>query len=536
LEIFIFIYKMKKTCRTVAKLFKKTKVVPIYNTPVNTFTNEPQTPIDRLFDKMLNGKIQYTDDNNNTITVHPNSLRTDWKTIETNHHFKGLDAKNVWKQLIVQLEDDPQKKLLEFRKKLRVFLQNYACVQTDTDVQFQKCDNNICIISGKEAPTSDIDVTVKGDCWDLNLYRLMAIRELLKEIFDSDTIFKRNLELVFKFFDLNLYLSNFAILKKDTNNPKLADYIISHDFEKQFNFIKNEQRNTFNTGDDYIENYYKIVEDTNKLLCKYENSGHNQEKENEIINYISEIAKYEDECYVTQGAFMHVVYMMQQRKPLHEIGDGDEFKNTKIIFNEFMINSILENLHFASTHAGESRGKYLFRVLDADYKRNLLTFPNVHTQNINFFVNTVEVITRALRPIWRKVEEYISFDSFVKLHTYRYNKNVEKGTINDMESKFNKLLSDISEDTINSIFDSIQNHASKRLPRLTFPFEGGRVAVKKLLDATNAPVKKSVNGRMCVVYIDAKRRQYVKQNGTNVRLTEAKKQKSTQSNGRKSKK
>lgn len=532
---------MNKTCRQGFKnLFtlgkKSNKVKPIYNsTPVEALTTQPESPIDRLFYKMSNGKIQYTDDNNNIITVKPNSLQTDWKTIEKSHRFQGLDAKNVWKKLIVELENDPQKELLEFRKKLRVFLQNFACVQTDTDVQFLKCDNNICIISGKEAPTSDIDVTVKGDCWDLNLYRLMAIRELLKEIFDDDTIFKRNLELVFKFFDLNLYLSNFAILKKDTTNPNLADYIISHDFAEQFSFIKNEQRNTFNTSDNYINSYYKIVEDTNKLLCDYEKSDHNQEKENIIINHISQIAQYEDECYVTQGAFMHVVYMMQQRKPLHEIGKDEinKEKNIKQIFNEFMINSILENLHFASTHAGESRGKYLFRVLDADYKRNLLTFSNTQTQNINYFVTTVEVITHALKPIWGKVE---NFDLFVELHNNRYNKNVEKGTINDMESVFNKLLSDISEDTINSIFDSIQIQTSQRLSRLTSPFKGGRVAVKKLLDATNAPVKKSVNGRMCVVYIDAKRRQYVKQNGVNVRLTEAKKQKSTQSNGRKSKK
>jgi hypothetical protein len=246
----------------------------------------------------------------------------------------------------------------------------------------------------------------------------------------------------------------------------------------------------------HFNDYIVVVEEANKTLTKLKENP-SQTNENKLIDLISQLALYEDECYVTQGAFIHVVYMTQKKKPFHQTLND----RTRSIFLNFMICSILENLHFAISHPGRSRGKYLMRVFDADYNRRLL-------------LNSSDEISQSLK--------YIndgSIESIVKdLHEYRYDPNTNKKELANKEDNIKSILMNVQTQVIEQVYNKV-----KEIALAQTQLYGGRLSFKKLLDKSNKTVKKEVNGKECVIYVDHKRCQYVRQNKKYVTLKDARK-------------
>jgi hypothetical protein len=185
---------------------------------------------------------------------------------------------------------------------------------------------------------------------------------------------------VFHFFDLNFYLSNFAIKKRPgASDNLLSSYILSTAYGpyiiKDSTQIRNQSQYAVSeifdtqTGTSmnqdvrdamYVNNVEKVV----ALINRLRDSGAVQNVYNMIVDMLSQISLYEDECYHTQGAFFHVVLMMQRK-----INFIDVHRNS-VMFNlyiEMLYTSALENLSFAMTHKKYPAkvAKYVHRVNDA---------------------------------------------------------------------------------------------------------------------------------------------------------------------------
>lgn len=438
----------------------------------------------------------------------------------------------VWKKLITKLEISPNDiavvvensrgsfkwrnidiahELVGLRQQLDVFIKEWACKEIHSTHNGERNCDTSCISSGNEERTSDIDITVKGNCWDYNLYRLIAMRKYLQiHLFGKDTVWRGNLKKIFLFFDINFYLSNFAVLYPHNNNSnQLNSYILTNDLILQVKHIEDNTHNTKNTTDNSKE-YFNAVQDAH---CTLQNLFHDNKQylANTFIDQVSKIALFKDECYVTQGAFIHVVCMMQQRKPFHK----NLPENLYDIFHNFMICSILENLQFAISHAGKSRGKYLMRVLDANYNRQYGNH-DWKKDNINNLLQDLFKDERGFTHV-----EYVKDvqNRIESLHNKRFN-GTAKNILSQEEDVVKSKLIDISETTIDNVYNNIMD---MYLPNSQMQKLGGANQQRKLLDKAGMVVKKDIQGRMCVIYVDKDRRQYVKKNNKYICLQEARK-------------
>ena len=229
-----------------------------------------------------------------------------------------------------------------------------------------------CESYGSTKASSDIDVTIQSSLEDINNTIVVYIKicKFLEYIFETDSFFA-DLRQVFTFFEVNFYLSNFAIKHHEKlPNDHLSSYILSTAYEpivyegginNQFYYAcidilyKNYEVNkSFEAIEDaYINNveHFRIL----AKLAREVNS------DNKLIDLLSRISTFEDECYHTQGAFFHVVMMMQRKIKFKDIKEHAE------VFANMMYASALENLTFAYTHFAivSKRNKYIARYKDA---------------------------------------------------------------------------------------------------------------------------------------------------------------------------
>ncbi len=80
----------------------------------------------------------------------------------------------------------------------------------------------------------------------------------------------------------------------------------------------------------------------------------------------------------------------------------------------------------------------------------------------------------------------------------------------------------IPETNIKTVYDDIMNMYLPETQTQTKK-HGGANKIKKLLGKDGMAVKKDIQGRMCVIYVDEDRCQYVKRNNKYIRLQEARK-------------
>lgn len=130
-----------------------------------------------------------------------------------------------WKEFIEHVDEN--RSLTDFRKKLDTLLKRVCSLQLKNPCVSE------CKSSGSTELTSDIDITLQGNCLATNLFHLEALRKLITVIFSQGDFFKNDrgvfeINRVFHLFDINFYISNFAINKlPNYNKNKLSSYWLS---------------------------------------------------------------------------------------------------------------------------------------------------------------------------------------------------------------------------------------------------------------------------------------------------------------------
>ena len=119
------------------------------------------------------------------------SLSNKWKTLEFEIDGKG------WRDFIPNVDRARAKRLFTFRNELDSLLKSFCNKPYSTTK---------CVSTGSKKLDSDIDVTIEGNCIYENSIVLSGIYDMLEWIFP-----KNDLSEILIFFDMNFYLSNFAI-------------------------------------------------------------------------------------------------------------------------------------------------------------------------------------------------------------------------------------------------------------------------------------------------------------------------------------
>jgi len=476
----------------------------------------------------------------------------------------------VWKDTILGLESNPG-----LISELRSIRQRIATFATSNCSEINTGCRTDCKSFGSQQATSDIDVTLSGSCVDKNLIVLGVVYRILKLIvcniaqfhIDTNTSTKVteiscdnriDLQKVFKFFDVNFYLSNFEIPLPSMKIGNTIDFnnIYTTRSKEQINYAF--QHSHVDTGVVYKTTAMELNNLLQTLLVGKKgyslfsgpstNSSISQDEKDKVINLISKIASFEDECYLTQGAFFHVVLNMQRKKEFN-IDTYLIAKNYDALATwAFMLTcSIIENLKFAMSHT-KSLYKYVYRVYHALEQLDRI-LPSIYNKDLNKQSQRENIISVLgdVSPVVDKVhssikqlkEQLIGPDgNFVNLVNRMVNSTTElkkfektlenaRGNVNYSKDAVSKGEINVAKsqkalnDFLNNKFDILKKTYSEIKNNIQ-PQNGGRV-FKKLCGKDKKPIKKNINGKERVVYVDTKRCQYVKMNGSFKAVAELKK-------------
>lgn len=345
-----------------------------------------------------------------------------------------------WKEVIndASISQECKNALFVFRAQLAKF------------IQIGICEHVKCKTYGSTKLSSDIDMTIgNGSDIRLNADTLIHVHNFLSDVFHSKeedlqifslgfkktmnvqqyvNFFKHNnsfeLKKVFEFFDLNFYLSNFA-LKNNIERYILSDAYGKDNPLNQFKYAFMEPRYNIHeykkkiaelefllllsskiNNEDVIDNHSTIINGKiDQIHITQKRHRHNPDNVqqpttkinvfdgirvetpqlliNKIIDLISQISLYEDECYHTQGAFFHIV-MMMQRNIKFDITNPTI--KSKEVYSNLIKASCMENMFFASTHP-HNVDKYLTRVADG-----LTRLSIIGSNNNNFVLHFLDKV------------------------------------------------------------------------------------------------------------------------------------------------
>lgn len=491
-------------------------------------------------------------ENKRTFTI--NDLASRWLGIEK--EFLKIDNIKalVWKKFITEI-GELGNNIDAFRTDMDKLLKEVCALQVGT------CEV-LCLSSGSDAITSDIDVTVKGNCIVENFIHLKVLHDILSKVFAKSNLFANSqgvdLSKIFIFFDVNFYLSNFGIKYNDKYDSKfMSSYILSNDMSKQITYAIDG--NTSFGGPS--ENYEQLVYQLGILRNKIGQSPPKEEDANKFVDIISKIAAQEDECYITQGAFFHVVMLLQQGQSFDDMVDYND------VWNGMMICSAVENIKFAVSHPS-SRGKYIIRVFDAIQRMKQASFARmtynaynnqVYDYNDDFNVNAnTQKYGGGLsynNPLFQQQSQTDAYEDFKSISGGLYDiidvyqRNAKDDAISfihkglNTEAEMLKHKTTITnKDTLKAILTPIKEEYEKTKKTLTqklldidpegtlfgelsrvvinaakpfsakYQYVGGKMSFKKLLKDGKV-VKKSILGRDRVIYVNSKRKQFYKSKG-----------------------
>lgn len=491
---------------------KSSKVAPVICTETNVKSGDPSCELIHKIRRSASDNV--------------GRLTSQWQQIEgnlTEYRDKG------WKQFIEKVEHNDE--IHKFRETLDIFLKEICSIQLAHDTY---CASS-CLSSGSMELTSDIDITVKGNCLAKNFFHLEALRKTISLIFSKSYFFTDDngifdINSVFRFFDINFYISNFAIKKKPiVPEDRLSSYWVSDSYN-QLRVIKEQsslfginksQMDTQEIYDRYkmvileLDNYIlKVAQRTDDFsifgqcnTTRNSTSGilesktnlqdafdSNNEREiaNAVVDTISQLATMEDECYVSQGAFFHVVMSMQRGLIFKDVEENAEMKK---IYMFMMVCSILENLRFAVHHPGKSRGKYLIRVFDA----NIIRDPSGQDQ-----------LSKSMSKLLQRSD--VDINDIKKLQQLRRSKD-DKVTFISLEKEVKEKFALLDEGTLERKFEELYEHVTTSMYQnnvFCSTSQGGKMKLKPLLGKDKKQIKKHVDGKMRLIFIDSKRRQYTK--------------------------
>lgn len=479
------------------------------------------------------------------------NFATQWNALKG-----AITDDSTWKVFIQKMDEQSAKNLFDFRKKLFGFIQQqcgYFFLST-SEVCGKVKSTTSCGSFGSSDLTSDIDITIQGECFFNNLVLMKVIHIALTNFFQGDEMFfekgQFNLSKVFKFFDVNFYLSNFEVMDPYYNKtdyygnihkPKVENkkyplhyFLLSKsNVQKQYAF--QDAKNDIIGKQHEYANLIKDVNDKLKLI----DEGKQTVEPHTIIDNITMIASYEDECYLTQGAFFDVV-LRTQRKYQFIVDDGND-PDTIIrrIWFFMLACSFIENLKFALSHEG-SRFKYIKRAHSAllemrkwrdqiQPKEENDTFSVTVYDTAQEFFNDKSMFgnTSSLEDfIMTKDKELEAIK--LKASNDNYNMTTSKTNANAFGKSFqmnewitkiiqkdiiDDLKKPIVSDKIAGVFEFLRTVANATAGGKSKRNTSKQQGFIKLCDKDNRSVKKTINGRERVVYIDNKRCQYVKLDG-----------------------
>ena len=403
--------------------------------------------------------------------------------------------------------------LCKFRKSLVDFIVENICQKSGS--------NSTCVNFGSEGKDSNVDISIKSEQGNLisNIDTLHRIQLFLLELFKHVCIFYNDngnvsLYKIYRFFDMNFYLTDFELgftnnytivttTVQKTTPTLLSQYFYAFyelfqiddnnspftAYAKMYNDIYNARLETLQTNsqaaaqytnmDPTYANIYQSIIDKYNLLKSSNTTAYQTKANDEIIDLVSLLSTFEDECYHTQGAYYHVVHLLQKPDIIQLPSECTD--ETKL--NIFCASAI-ENLCYAYTHASKQK-KYLGRVNDALKAATEIKINPTNSGILNAFQvgktsKTSGVLTIPL-----------------------------SSTQTDIQSILANLL------TIIFVPSPLQTSSQQQGP------QGGATKnkMKKLLNKHNEPVKKHLQGRTRQVYIDSSRKQYVLIKGNYVRVT-----------------
>lgn len=268
-----------------------------------------------------------------------------------------------------------------------------------------KCNDCIVTVAGSVDLTSDYDITLNSlntsskvaeifndlfikiwnntstEVFDTNLYGigffLETPKDVNKKIFNQFTFKNKKY----------IYLNCPKVKKECINDTKIQREIAIMQFFKQEELSNLKMLNKKIFIKDYLKykNKYKnLTKDINIKNIKQTNKKYiknlkqiellkkDEKNVENIIKYktlISETMFYGNETYLTQGAFFHVVGIIQMKIPFI----------SKIITQEEILDSIIENYSYLIMEYGKSKNiynfislssKYIYRILDGVIRYN----------------------------------------------------------------------------------------------------------------------------------------------------------------------
>ena len=259
-----------------------------------------------------------------------------------------------------------------------------------------------CLAFGSQNVDSDIDVTVSSTCFVTNYLVTLSIDQFMTKCFekDIDVLFQGNLKNVYAFFDINFYITNFAIRTNGDSDvtSNLSDYCISNQFRMSLKLNSDlhrlqeggqvgSERDVHIHGQydyafhEWVVNHKKIIAEpqieadyvyglmveVQEITTKIQkvNSRHLDNNDiqtdiNRAIGIMSSVSMNQVESYHCQGTFFHVVMCMQRNLGF----PGTVTYLQKTNWQNMLMCSLIENMCYAHIHSLRSL-KYLTRVMDA---------------------------------------------------------------------------------------------------------------------------------------------------------------------------
>jgi hypothetical protein len=270
----------------------------------------------------------------------------------------------------------------------------------------------------------------------------------------------------------------------ELNSYYLTDAYNSEDSQCQFKFIFAKENGCIDLDTDAI---YKSRLDALTKLLQEENQNANQ-----IIYLLSLISLKEDECYHTQGAFFHAVMMLQRKIEFKFDTNNTDQKN---LLANLLRASYIENIKFAISHKEGHFLKYVERINDASARLKTLD---------------------------------ASYESKFPLRQITYIESTEKKKASNEEAIYNQLKSDLTK--FKKEFAGLNESDFPKFQELK-EIQGVRSQshLRVLRDPSNNPIKKHIQHRDRIIYVDARRVQYVKYHHQYVPIRDIRRQSTSQS-------
>lgn len=386
----------------------------------------------------------------------------------------NVDSCTRWSDLHNNIPDKHLTILVEFRKQLMAFIYTTFC------------NTNECKDVGSTEPTSDVNVSIistKKDTSDIaaSYSTLLSIHSFIVLVFSDINIFKGKTSLykILRFFDINFYLTNFKperiktsnsmpILSSnyttisEKNNNILSQYFYA--FYELFQLKESELNRCKIYNKMYNEMYNEHIAGRNyeEMVSNIDTALKGTSDDNKIIDLVSLLSTFENECYHTQGSYYHVVLGLQMGT--HMDFDLDVKCN-------MLAASAIENLCYAYIHRSNYT-KYINRVFDA-----VKSFDSIDKSSyIASRVKSVDSIDKS---------PDIASRIFACIKTLQ--SNIKSSEIEEIEKTLLELL------------------------KITIPLQtGGMLKLQKMKNKEGLIIKKYINEKERVIYVDNTRKQYVK--------------------------